>query len=160
MMKAINVDEIVHERIKELAGELNLSMGEYLAQLVGVDVVRKKPGARRGDNYDQRMIAQERGEKTYQGNPCTYGHGGERYVGTNKCVGCHRIRSSMKNPMRESMQTLMMRHRMVEAKTDEGAPMYFSYTSDAPCRMCGSSERWLKNGLCFHCYAGNGQRVR
>jgi len=40
-----------------------------------------------------RREAYTKGQLTYQGSDCPYGHGGDRYTRTNDCVACSKRRS-------------------------------------------------------------------
>lgn len=44
--------------------------------------------------YKERQAARSRGQMFYIGVDCPYEHGGQRYVSTNDCVSCAKIRSS------------------------------------------------------------------
>jgi hypothetical protein len=41
-----------------------------------------------------RAEAEAKGLPRYQGNPCKYGHGGERYTVTGTCVSCCKIHAT------------------------------------------------------------------
>lgn len=48
-----------------------------------------KPRRNRGrPRSDERDIARAMGIRTYDGQPCRKGHGGERYTSTAACVAC------------------------------------------------------------------------
>lgn len=50
----------------------------------------------------RRCTAEANGRKTYKGNPCQYGHSGQRYTSTGGCVDCTIIRATKLQRERKS----------------------------------------------------------
>ena len=157
-MKLIKINDEVHAELKRRATEASVSMNEIIAQLVNVEFKRPQRG-RPNEFADERSTAWHRGENTYMGSPCVHGHSGERYTGSNSCVECHRIRSSIKNPLKEPMSLLIQRQQWMNERDENGAPKYLKYESTVPCEICGNHHHWLKSGLCGDCFTGDGLRI-
>lgn len=45
-------------------------------------------------DYEIRLAAAEKGERTYHGRDCGHGHGGTRYTSNGMCVECVKQRSA------------------------------------------------------------------
>jgi hypothetical protein len=149
MNKTIIVDEETHRVISEIANRSDVPIGVIIRAWAGLPVVY--------DGGSARSNALTDGEKFYQGEPCEYGHDGERYTKSGQCVQCARVRSKIKKLDGESFATRVKRLRWF----DQGEKQYFS--NDVPgCSNCGQSAvtRWVKTGLCINCYTGDGKRIR
>ena len=48
-------------------------------------------------DYQLRLAAAEKGEKTYQGRECAQGHGGIRYTSNSVCVECMKAKASARS---------------------------------------------------------------
>jgi len=67
--------------------------------------------------YDTpRLRAKAEGKPRYEGLPCKYGHGNTRYVGSQDCVECRRLR---KNEARKKTQKYGKRGRPKSTRTVE-----------------------------------------
>ena len=58
-------------------------------------------------DYQLRLLAAEKGEKTYQGRQCVSNHGGLRYTSNGICVECMKAKS---NARRDKVRELLKRH--------------------------------------------------
>lgn len=58
-------------------------------------------------DYQLRLAAAERGEKTYQGRECHQNHGGLRYTSNGVCVECMKAKS---NERRDRVRELLKRN--------------------------------------------------
>ena len=45
-------------------------------------------------DYQIRLAAAQRGERTYDGKPCKHGHGTLRYTSNGVCTACTAVRST------------------------------------------------------------------
>lgn len=86
--------------------------------------------AKAAENYSPKhlsMLARKeaiaRGDRHYQGEPCTKGHGGKRFVSTRQCVECMAVRMKARNADRVKANATVMdwRRRNPQANTNQQA---------------------------------------
>ena len=58
-------------------------------------------------DYQLRLAAAEKGEKTYQGRECHASHGGTRYTSNGVCVECMKAKSTAR---RDKVRDLLKRN--------------------------------------------------
>lgn len=58
-------------------------------------------------DYQLRLAAAERGEKTYQGKDCEGAHGGLRYTSNGVCIECMKAKSTAR---RDKVRELLKRN--------------------------------------------------
>jgi 5-methylcytosine-specific restriction endonuclease McrA len=73
---------------------------------------------------DARRAAIQSGAKTYNGRPCKYGHGTERYTGAGGCLGCSALFSASEHKKRydkiyqdENKEVITKRRREYQSRT-------------------------------------------
>ena len=145
-MKTLSVRDLTHGYIKKMAIDMGASS---MADVVDLAILQFKPPK---VDKSPRVIAEELGVVKYMGEPCQYGHDGERYSKTGQCVTCWKARSRTTKVDGEGFEKRIERYNALKAG-------FKHYYSTVPCD-CGNEERWLKSGQCNWCYSGDGRKIR
>jgi hypothetical protein len=135
--RAIYVDPEVYKKLRELSHVAGVNVGDLIGELCG----------RRGygDVSSKRRAAARKGDRTYMGNPCKYGHSGERLTSTGACDMCSKIRGRIVPVEGEDSEWKTIRYKLYE----QGEKIYYS---PVPCSTCGSHEAHVVRGTCVHCH--------
>lgn len=100
----------------------------------------------------RREVAKARGEKFYLGMPCPKNHKpANRYVSTNICVECQRIKDggSLRKRKREERKIVVFEPYTEEQqrRLDTGALKFYG----VQCKRGHDGLRYARTGACVHC---------
>ena len=109
----------------------------------------------------RREVAKARGEKFYLGMPCPKNHKpATRYVSTNICVECQRIKDggSLRKRKREERKIVVFEPYTEEQqrRLDTGALKFYG----AQCKRGHDGLRYARTGACVHCKEEENKKIR